>query len=330
MEKTYILIGEHFELPDPVTNNNNSDWSHNMDGGVSTYWFHSDHLGSSSYITDKKGNVSQHMEYLPFGETLVEEHLNSNNAPYKFNGKELDDETGNYYYGARYYDPKFSFWLSVDPLAEEYPDFSSYSYALNNPLRYTDPTGMYIVGTDGKPVTRDPNSKTGYSPNISKSALQLADAMNNTKQGKSDFNNMLNSTDQAYKLNINNKKKGAFGGIRYEKTDNGDPLNIITVYAGQIADAVNHVKQGGLLGPVEADPKDPEGGTSQVQADLMNEIAEQLSTFNAVLAIGAAVVSHEVGHVENGSQNSNKAADEILPEKKETEVLRQTVENIKE
>ncbi|WP_244877497.1 RHS repeat-associated core domain-containing protein [Flavobacterium subsaxonicum] len=46
------------------------------------------------------------MEYLPFGETLVDEHLNSNNSPFKFNGKGFDEETGNYYYSARYYDPK--------------------------------------------------------------------------------------------------------------------------------------------------------------------------------------------------------------------------------
>src|SRR5699024_2723702 len=66
------------------------------------FYFHPDHLGSSSYISNMSGRISQHMEYLPFGETLIEEHKNSNNSPYKFNGKELDDETGNYYYGARY------------------------------------------------------------------------------------------------------------------------------------------------------------------------------------------------------------------------------------
>ena len=87
------------------------------DDKIEIFWFHPDHLGSSNYITNIEGNVSQHMEYLPFGETLVEEHLNSNNSPFRFNAKELDEETGNYYYGARYYDPKFSIWISVDPLA---------------------------------------------------------------------------------------------------------------------------------------------------------------------------------------------------------------------
>src|SRR5699024_7750336 len=106
------------------------------------YWYHPDHLGSSSFITNTTGEINQHMEYLPFGELLVEEHLNSYNSPFKFNAKEFDAETGNYYYGARYYDSKWSIWLSVDPLAEEFPEWSPYSYVYNNPLNYTDSTGM--------------------------------------------------------------------------------------------------------------------------------------------------------------------------------------------
>lgn len=63
-------------------------------------------------------------------------------TPYKFNGKELDEETGLYYYGARYYDPRISIWYSIDPLAEKYPNVSPYAYCLNNPVRFIDPTGM--------------------------------------------------------------------------------------------------------------------------------------------------------------------------------------------
>ncbi len=51
-------------------------------------------------------------------------------------------ETQVYYYGARYYDPKMSLFVSVDPLAEQFQGWSPYNYTLNNPLRYTDPTGM--------------------------------------------------------------------------------------------------------------------------------------------------------------------------------------------
>ena len=64
-------------------------------------------------------------------------------TPYKFNGKELDAETGLYYYGARYYDPKISLWLGVDPMMEKGPESSPYCYAMNNPLNMVDPDGRW-------------------------------------------------------------------------------------------------------------------------------------------------------------------------------------------
>ncbi len=109
------------------------------------YFFHPDHLGSTSYVTDVLGKVRQHVEYLPFGETFVEEHLNNDPLqPYLFNAKEFDAETGLYYYGARYYDPKLSIWMSVDPMAEKYPGWSPYNYTMLNPVKYVDPDGREI------------------------------------------------------------------------------------------------------------------------------------------------------------------------------------------
>ena len=108
---------------------------------ASSYFYHPDHLGSSSLITDGTGALTQHIQYVPFGEVFVEERTNSWSTPYKFNGKELDEETGLYYYHARYYDPRLSVWMSVDPLAEKYPNWSSYVYTFNDPVNYTDPDG---------------------------------------------------------------------------------------------------------------------------------------------------------------------------------------------
>lgn len=118
---------------------------------ISKDFSHPDHLGSTSYITNLLGEVSQHMEYFAFGETFVEEHRSSNNSPYKFNGKELDEETGWYYYGARYYDPRVSVWLSVDPLAEM--TVQPYQYGNQNPIKYVDSNGLKgddWVETNGK------------------------------------------------------------------------------------------------------------------------------------------------------------------------------------
>lgn len=79
-------------------------------------------------MTTDGGYVTQHVEYVPFGEMFIEERDNETwSTPYKFNGKELDEETGLYYYGARYYDPRVSQWLGVDPLADERPCESAYA-----------------------------------------------------------------------------------------------------------------------------------------------------------------------------------------------------------
>jgi RHS repeat-associated protein len=105
------------------------------------YYYHSDHLGSSSFITNLDGEVAQHIEYVPFGEVFVEERNNTWSTPYKFNGKQLDEETGFYYYGARYMDSRTSLWISVDEMAEKYANVSGYAYCLNNPIILNDPDG---------------------------------------------------------------------------------------------------------------------------------------------------------------------------------------------
>ena len=107
------------------------------------FFYHSDHLGSTSYITDAKANITQFDAYLPYGELLVDEHSSSEDMPYKFNGKELDQETGLYYYGARYMNPITSIWYGVDALTEKYPNIGGFVYCHNNPVSLIDPNGMY-------------------------------------------------------------------------------------------------------------------------------------------------------------------------------------------
>ena len=130
------------------------------------YYYHSDHLGSASLITDYKGDEYQRIEYTPYGETWVEKTGNTGleYLPYKFTGKEIDEETGLYYYGARYLDPKYSHWMSTDPALEKFIEeksngssggiynsvnFNLYHYSGNNPVKYSDPDG-----NDFKDMTR--------------------------------------------------------------------------------------------------------------------------------------------------------------------------------
>ncbi|GHV45005.1 hypothetical protein FACS1894180_7040 [Bacteroidia bacterium] len=122
------------------------------------YYYHSDHLGSTSLITNLDGEVVQHIEYVPFGEVFIEERNNRWNTPYLFNAKELDEETGLYYYGARYYDPRVSLWLSADPMQEKYQGVSTYAYCLQNPIMFIDPDGNEIyIGKDRAVYSYVPN-----------------------------------------------------------------------------------------------------------------------------------------------------------------------------
>jgi len=82
------------------------------------------------------------MEYFPFGETFIEERTDAEYTSYLYNGKELDKETGLYYYGARYYDPRISMLYGVDPLAEKYSFQSPFCYAGNNPIKFIDAFGL--------------------------------------------------------------------------------------------------------------------------------------------------------------------------------------------
>lgn len=69
--------------------------------------------------------------------------------PLRFYGKEWDEETGNYYYGARYYDPQTSVWLSVDAMANKFADLSPYVFSMNNPLILVDPDGQDVYKVVG-------------------------------------------------------------------------------------------------------------------------------------------------------------------------------------
>ena len=118
-----------------------------------TFFYHSDHLGSTSYITDDHANITQYDAYLPYGELLVDEHSSSEELPYKFNGKQFDEETGLYYYGARYMNPMASIWYGVDPKFEKYINLSPYCISSSNPLFFIDKDGRDLVSAAMEGVT---------------------------------------------------------------------------------------------------------------------------------------------------------------------------------
>ena len=114
------------------------------------YFYHTDHLGSSSWITDSLGMPVQFIHYQPFGEHYINYPIGSYDERYKFTGKERDTETDYDYFGARYYASICPYWLSVDPLSDKYPNLNPYSYCAWNPIMYVDPDGRNpIYSIDG-------------------------------------------------------------------------------------------------------------------------------------------------------------------------------------
>ncbi len=105
-----------------------------------------DHLGNSRIGFDTYNQTSAHPvqtdNYYPFGMEISVGTIPSLKNNYLYNKKELQEELGQYDYGARFYDPAIARWTTPDPLAEYMRRWTPYNYAFNNPIRFVDPTGM--------------------------------------------------------------------------------------------------------------------------------------------------------------------------------------------
>ncbi|MBR2959007.1 MAG: hypothetical protein IKC19_05195 [Bacteroidales bacterium] len=123
------------------------EWcEHGSEEEDKVFFYHSDHLGSASWITDAHGDAVQHLQYLPFGEPFVDQRISGYSERFRFTGKERDEETGFGYFGARYMDHELmTMWLSVDRYADKYPFISPYAYCAWNPIKMIDPTGDTIT-----------------------------------------------------------------------------------------------------------------------------------------------------------------------------------------
>ena len=173
------------------------------------FYYHPDHLGSSSYITNLDGEVVQHIEYVPFGEVFIEERNSIWNTPYLFNAKEFDEETGLYYYGARYYDPRLSLWMSTDPMQEKYYNLTSYHYCFYNPTRYID-----LNGLDG--FDKIVGYTIGTITNIIPFSSELRDLY--TPTSREDYNSALRNTDYTMLAFGSNLTKFGGGAIAVGST----------------------------------------------------------------------------------------------------------------
>lgn len=186
------------------------------------FYFHADHLGSSSYVTDEHGNLTEHLEYFAFGETWVNEHpAQPTPVPYQYGSKELDEETGFYYYGARYYNPRTNLWQSPDPILSQYipmtgqdgselpggggvfnsSNLGLYTYTHNRPVVLVDPDGRmprlayptinpgdYVMAGGQKYSAAGVDTKQSTMDAIRNKALQIALAQRGVKESPAGSN----------------------------------------------------------------------------------------------------------------------------------------------
>ena len=118
-----------------------------LSGSSPTYhYYQKDHLGSNRMVTSASGTVEQVVDYYPFGGEYYGGTSPSFQS-YKFTGKEQERSIWPFVYdfGARRYDASLASWLSVDPLAGNYPELSPYAYCAGNPVNLVDPDGKDII-----------------------------------------------------------------------------------------------------------------------------------------------------------------------------------------
>ena len=119
------------------------------------YYNHTDSLNSSSVMSDLTGTIAETMDYFPFGAIRLDTRPSTSSGHSAFSeqrkyiGQEYDADTGLNYLNARYYNSVIGRFLSQDPMfwsnnqnLADPQSLNSYSYANNNPIRFSDPTGF--------------------------------------------------------------------------------------------------------------------------------------------------------------------------------------------
>jgi RHS repeat-associated protein len=290
-QSAYVLGPHGEQLTEMTYMNGGWQWAHTnvMAPGLSaTYdadlsgttsgplYFHlSDWLGTRRQQTDFAGNPLLNFTGLPFGDGLATIPVSNTDAAdateHHFTGKERDSESGNDYFGARYYASTMGRFLSPDPMGGSLANpqsLNKYAYALSNPLVNTDPTGLYVCE----------DSTDCSSDNDKKFAQNLSDARNAAwNLSGADLLNAMNAINSYGDQGVDNGVN-----VRFDSsiTDGqGNPLAGVTEVSG-IANGQN----------------DSQNDNPNKQNINVTFNPDQLAG-----AVGAGLVAHEGSHVADGS-----------------------------
>ena len=199
------------------------------------FYYHTDHLGSATLVTDDAADVVQQIAYLPYGEDWVDiRHHGYFGSAYKFNSKEKDDETGYSYYGARYYSDRLSIFLSVDRFAEKFPWQSPYCYAGNNPIRYMDINGDSVFIKNNKDIllydngtlrNKDGSEYLGKQTSFTKKVREAMNIIGSTKEGQAMLSE-LQSSNNSYTIQKSTRQYNYESKFVYEDMDRAHALQM--------------------------------------------------------------------------------------------------------
>lgn len=230
--KNYYLEGEHLEaiydnagivqaqyfrgsIIDEVVNGYLKDNTNKL----INYTFHHDALQSVLGLSGHEGSVLNTQAYSPFGASLSQTGTNTNSLQYT--GREIDSETGFYYYRARYYDPVIGRFISEDPLGFG-AGVNFYAYVDNNPVNANDPSGLDPLSAIAKLGGRLGNAATrALNEKIAKQYLDTGQYVLKSGGGKAEQLIPNAVTGGA--------KGGAFGDIVLKNTVTGQEVIINTV-----------------------------------------------------------------------------------------------------
>lgn len=143
IETHHLIVDEQRVLmvEDVLRTDNNK-----LTEGILYRYHYSNHLGSVALELNENAHIISYEEYHPYGTSAYQAKNSSINAAakrYRYTGKERDDETGLYYYGARYYAAWLGRWVSCDPKGDE-EDVNFYHFTKNNPITYIDVKGRDV------------------------------------------------------------------------------------------------------------------------------------------------------------------------------------------
>ena len=264
-------------------------WKDILQAESDCYWYHPDHLGSSSWITYTDGSAVQHLHYMPWGEDFVNQRTTDYAARFTFSAKEKDSETGFSYFGSRYYSSDLSIWLSVDPMSDKYPSTSPYAYCRNNPIILMDPNGEEVIvsGSGSEDVKTQINNMTSKNFKVSLGSDGKMTYSGKAKTKTDKFvKNAIDRSDITINIDAENDKKSFTSktdGKQYDYKKEDDGIICTGAYGGSEY-ANGHATSYQYVDPNRSAKLDKKVGDNVAGGYMLHEFAE--GYYSADIALG--------------------------------------------